>query len=140
MEMIHNDTTTIRNNTTTNMSVDEHRPAATFEEGFRDVEPRPGLEATLMARHPELQAEAEQVRRARQEEEQADFSCGKTHVRSGDGDVAILVLDVAMATSRSGHFFQNYSKLDYFYSIVGTSPANNIENPISSLWLVEYSN
>jgi hypothetical protein len=77
------------------------------------------------------------VRRARQEEEQADFSRGKTHARSGDGDVAILVLDVVMATSRSAHFIQNY-----FYSLVGTSPANNLENPASILWFlpVEYSN
>jgi hypothetical protein len=49
------------------------RPATTFEEAFRDVRPRPNLEAVLMARHLELQAEAVQVRRARQEEEQADF-------------------------------------------------------------------
>jgi hypothetical protein len=66
---IHNDTTMIQNNTTTNMSVDEQRPVTTFEEAFRDVQPCPDLEATLMARHPELQLEAERVRRARQEEE-----------------------------------------------------------------------
>jgi hypothetical protein len=55
------------------MSEDQQRPAAvTFEEAFRDVQPRPDLiEATLMARYPELQVEAERVRRARQEEEQA---------------------------------------------------------------------
>jgi hypothetical protein len=136
---IHNNRATMRNNTTTNMSVDKQRPAATFEEALRDVQPRPGLEATLIARHAELQVEAERVRRARQEEEQAAFSPGKTHARSGDGDVAILVLDVAMATLRSAHFIQNSSKLDYFYSLVG---ANNIENPASSLWFlpVEYSN
>jgi hypothetical protein len=124
------------------MSVDEQRPAATFEEALRDVQPRPALEATLMARHPELQVEAERVRQARQEEEQADFSRGKTHARSGNGDVTILVLDVAMATLRSAHFIHNSSKLDYFYSLVATSPANNIENPASSLWFlpVEYSN
>jgi hypothetical protein len=53
------------NDTTTNRSEDEHRPAAaTFEEAFRDVQPRPNLEATLMARHPELQVEAEGMRRA----------------------------------------------------------------------------
>jgi hypothetical protein len=40
----------------------------------------------------------------------------------------------------SGHFIQNYSKLDYIYSRVATSPANYIENPASSLWFVEYSN
>ena len=41
------------------MSEDEQRPvAATFEEAFRDVQPRPDLEATLMARYPELQVEA----------------------------------------------------------------------------------
>jgi hypothetical protein len=139
---IHNNTAAIQNNTTTNMSVDEQRPAATFGEALRDVQPRPGLEATLMARHPELQVEAEWVRRARQEEEQADFSRGNTHARSGDGDVAILVLDVAMTTSRSAHFIKNSSKLDYFYILVGTSPANNLENPASSLWFlaVEYSN
>ncbi len=40
------------------MSEDEQRPvAATFEEAFRDVQPRPDLEATLMARYPELQVE-----------------------------------------------------------------------------------
>ena len=72
------------------MSVDKQRPAATFEEAFRGVQSRPDLEATLMARHPELQVEAERVRRARQEEEQADFSCGITHARtSGDGDGTI---------------------------------------------------
>jgi hypothetical protein len=81
----------IRYNTANNMSEDEQRPAATFEETFRDVQPRPGLEATLMAQHAELQVKAEQVRWAQQEEEQADFSCGITHGRSGDGDVAILV-------------------------------------------------
>jgi hypothetical protein len=77
--------------TTTNMSEYEQRPAAaTFEEAFRDVQPRPGLEATLMTRYPELQVEAERVRRARQEEEQADFSRGITHVHtSGDGDGTI---------------------------------------------------
>jgi hypothetical protein len=76
---------------TTNMSEDEQRPAAaTFEEAFRDVQPRPDLEATLMARYPELQVEAERVRRARQEEEQAYFSRGIPHVRtSGDGDGTI---------------------------------------------------
>jgi hypothetical protein len=101
------------NDTTTNMSEDEQRPAAiTFEEALRDVQPRPDLEATLMARHPELQVEAERVRPARQEEEQADFSHGIAHARSGDGDVAILVLDEAIPTSRSGHFIQNSSKLD----------------------------
>jgi hypothetical protein len=43
-----------------------------------------------MARYPELQVEAERVRRARQEEEQADFSRGITHARtSGDGDGTI---------------------------------------------------
>jgi hypothetical protein len=53
------------------MSKDEQRPAAaTFEEAFRDVQPRPGLEATLMAPYPELQVEADQVRQARQDEEQ----------------------------------------------------------------------
>jgi hypothetical protein len=93
------------------MFEDKQRPAATFEEAFRDVQPRPNLEATLMARHPELQVEAEQVRRARQEEEQPDFSPGITHVRSRDGDVAILVLDEAITTPRSGHFIQNSSKL-----------------------------
>jgi hypothetical protein len=78
--------------TTTSMSEDEQRPAAaTFGEAFRDVQPRPDLEATLMARYPELQVEAEQVRRARQEEEQADFSSGITHARTsaGDGDGTI---------------------------------------------------
>jgi hypothetical protein len=93
-----------------------------------------------MARHPKLQVKAELMRRARQEEEQADFSRGKTHARSGDGGVTILDLDVAMATSRSAHFIQNSSKLDYFYSLVGKSPAYNLENPASSLWFVEYSN
>jgi hypothetical protein len=44
------------------MLEDEERPA-TFEEAFRDVEPRPDLEATLMARHPELQVEAERLRK-----------------------------------------------------------------------------
>ena len=68
------------------MSEDKQRPvAATFEGAFQDVQPRPDLEATLMARYPELQVEAEQVRRACQEEEQADFSHGITHARtSGD--------------------------------------------------------
>jgi hypothetical protein len=51
-----------------------------------------------------------------------------------------LVLDEAIATPRSGHFIQNSSKLDYFYSLVAASPANHIENPVSSLWFVEYSN
>jgi hypothetical protein len=73
------------------MSKDKQRPVATtFEEAFRDVQPRPNLEATLMARYPELQVEAERVRRARQEEEQADFFRGITHGRtSGDGDGTI---------------------------------------------------
>jgi hypothetical protein len=73
------------------MSEDEQRPAAaTFEKAFRDVQPRPDLEATLMAQYPELQVEAERVRRARQEEEQADFCRGITHARtSGDGDGTI---------------------------------------------------
>jgi hypothetical protein len=73
------------------MSKDEQRPiVATFEEAFQDVQPCPGLEATLMARYPELQVKAEQVRGARQEEEQADFSCGITHAHtSGDGDGTI---------------------------------------------------
>jgi hypothetical protein len=76
-----NDATTIQNNTATNMSEDEQRPVATFEEAFRDdVQPRPGLEATLMTPHPELQVEAERVRRARQEEEQADSRMG-LHMR-----------------------------------------------------------
>jgi hypothetical protein len=78
--------------------MNKQRPAATFEEAFRDVQPCPDLEATLMARHQVLQVAAERVRRARQEEEQADFSGGITHARSGDGDVAILVLVEAMAT------------------------------------------
>ena len=40
------------------MSEDKQRPIApTFEEAFRDVQPRPDLEATLMARYPELQVE-----------------------------------------------------------------------------------
>jgi hypothetical protein len=53
------------------MSKDEQRPAAaTFEEAFQDVQPPPGLGATLMARYPELQVEADRVRRARQDEEQ----------------------------------------------------------------------
>jgi hypothetical protein len=38
---------------------DKQRPAATFEEAFRDVQPRPGLGATLMAWHLELQVEAD---------------------------------------------------------------------------------
>jgi hypothetical protein len=107
------------------MSEDEQTPAATFEEAFRDVQPRPHLEATLMARHPELQkVKAERVRPGvQQEEEQANFSRGITHMCSGDGDVAIL--DEAMAMSRSGHFIQNSSKLDYF-CLVATSPANHI--------------
>jgi hypothetical protein len=46
------------------MSKDKQRPAATFEEAFRNVQPHPDLEATLMARHLELQVEAERVRRA----------------------------------------------------------------------------
>jgi hypothetical protein len=48
------------------MSEDELRPAAaTFEEVFRGEEQScPNLEATLMARHPELQVKAERVRRA----------------------------------------------------------------------------
>ncbi len=76
---------------TTNMSKDKQRPvAATFGEAFRDVQPPPDLEATLMARHPELQVKAERVRRARQEEEQADFSRGITHAHtSGEGDGTI---------------------------------------------------
>jgi hypothetical protein len=47
-----------------------------------------------------------------------------------------------MATLRSAHFIQNSNKLDYFYSLVGTSPANNLENPASSLWFlpVDFSN
>jgi hypothetical protein len=93
---------------TTNMSKDEQRPTTpTFEEACRDVQPHPNLEATLMAHHLELQVEAEGARRARQEEEQADFSGGMTHARSGDvdGDVPILVSDEAVATSRSGHAF-----------------------------------
>jgi hypothetical protein len=56
----------------------------------------------------------------------------------GRGFVAILVLDEAIATPRSGHLIQNSSKLDYFYSLVATSPANHIENYPSSLWFVEY--
>ena len=71
------------------MSEDEQRPAATFNEAFRDVEPRPDLEATFMARHPELQVKAERVRRVQQEDEQADFARGITHARSGDGDGTI---------------------------------------------------
>jgi hypothetical protein len=93
------------------MSEDEQRPAATFEEAFRDVQPRPDLEATLMARHPELQVKAEQVKRARQEEEQPDLSPGITHGRSRDGNIFIWVLDEAITTPRSGHFIQNSSKL-----------------------------
>jgi hypothetical protein len=54
--------------------------------------------------------------------------------------VAILVLDEAIATPRSDHFIQNSSKLDCFFTLVATSPANHIENPASSLWFVEYSN
>ena len=77
------------------MSKDKQRPAATFEEAFRNVQPHPDLEATLMARHLELQVEAERVRRAWQEEEQADFSRGITHARSGNGHFAVLVLDEA---------------------------------------------
>ncbi len=43
-----------------------------------------------MARYPELQVEAERVRGAHQEEEQADFSRGITHGHtSGDGDGTI---------------------------------------------------
>jgi hypothetical protein len=53
---------------------------------------------------------------------------------------AILVLDEAIATPRSGRFIQNYSRLDYFYSLAATSPVNYIENPVSSLWFVEYLN
>jgi hypothetical protein len=50
-------------------------------------------------------------------------------------------MDEAITTTpRSGHFIQNSSKLDYFYSLVATSPANHIENPVNRLWLVEYSN
>jgi hypothetical protein len=52
---------------------------------------------------------------------------------------AILVLDEAIGTAGSGHFIQNSSKLDYFYSLVATSPANHIENLASNLWFVEYS-
>jgi hypothetical protein len=59
----------------------------------------PGLEAILMAGHPEL-----------------------------------------IATPRSGHFIQNSSKLDYFYSLVATSPVNHIENCARSLWFVKYLN
>jgi outer membrane protein TolC len=71
------------NDTETSMSQDEQRPApATFEAAFRGVQSPPGLEATLMARHPELQVKAEQVRPARQEEEQAGFFCGITHART----------------------------------------------------------
>jgi hypothetical protein len=40
----------------------------------------------------------------------------------------------------SSHFIQNSSKLDYFDSLVGTSPATHIEYPTSSLLFVEYSN
>jgi hypothetical protein len=71
------------------MSGDEQRPTATFEEAFSDVQPRPDLEAALMARYPELQVKAERARWERQEEEQADFSRGITHGRSGDGDGTI---------------------------------------------------
>jgi hypothetical protein len=40
------------------MSEDQQRPvAATFEGAFRDAQPRPDLEATLMARYLELQVE-----------------------------------------------------------------------------------
>jgi hypothetical protein len=47
--------------------------------------------------------------------------------------VASLVLDEAIPTPRCGHFIQNASKLDYCYSLVATSTANHIENPVSSL-------
>ena len=67
------------NDTTTNMLEEEQRPS-TFEEAFRDVQPRPGLEATLMARHPELQVEAERVRRARQEVNKLTSPVGR-HIR-----------------------------------------------------------
>jgi hypothetical protein len=64
------------------MSEDEQRPAAaTFEEAFRDVQPHPDLEATLMARYPELQVEADQVRRARQDEEQYSHLLRSFHNR-----------------------------------------------------------
>jgi hypothetical protein len=49
----------IQNVTTTNMPEDEQRPAETFEEAFRDVQPCPNLEPTMMARNPELQVKAE---------------------------------------------------------------------------------
>jgi hypothetical protein len=60
--------------------------------------------------------------------------------RSEDFFVVILVLDEEIATPRSGHLTQNYSKLDYFYSLVPRTPTNHIENPASSLCFVEYSN
>jgi hypothetical protein len=76
------DKTTIQNNTATNMSEDEQRPAAaTFEEAFRDVQPRPDLEATLMARYPELQVKADRVRGARQDEEQYSDLLRSFHIR-----------------------------------------------------------
>jgi hypothetical protein len=78
------DKTMIQNNTTTNMSKDKQRPAtATFEEAFRDVQPRPDLEATLMARYPKLQVEADRVRRARQDEEQYSDLLRSYHNREG---------------------------------------------------------
>jgi hypothetical protein len=119
--MIQNDTTTIQSDATNKLSEDKQRPATTFEEVFRDVQPHPDLETTLMAWHRELQVRAERGSRAQQEEEQADFSCaGITHARNGDGDVAIL--DEGITTSRSGNCIQNSSKSDYFYSLVATPP------------------
>jgi hypothetical protein len=73
--------------------------------------------STLKARHPELQVEAERMRRARQEEEQADFSRGITHARSGDGGVVILVLDEVIAMSRSSHLFKILVNLTIFSAL-----------------------
>ncbi len=76
--------------TTSNMSEDQEERPATFEEAFADVAPHPDLEATLVAQHLELQAEAEQFRQSQQEDKQAEFYRGITPAHSsGDGDGTI---------------------------------------------------
>jgi hypothetical protein len=46
----------------------------------------------------------------------------------------------AIATPRSGHFIQNYSKVEYAYGLVATSPIHRRESLATRLWFVGYSN
>ena len=63
-------TTTTTTTTTATIDYNDATTIQTMRQRY-DNQPRTNLEATLMARHPELQAEAERLRWARQEEEQA---------------------------------------------------------------------